>query len=153
MKRLTFGVAGDPVPQGSGRPIVSKTTGKAFVKPSRSEALADWRGSIAVAARKAGAVPTGEPVELHAVFSLKRPKAHLSTKTGLRPSAPAEHTQRPDIDKLTRAVLDALTGVAYDDDSQVCRLDVTKEWAHRSGVRVAILTDFEPHHEHMGVLA
>lgn len=35
-------------------------------------------------------------------------------------------TVKPDLDKLARSVLDALTGVAYEDDSQVCKLTLEK---------------------------
>jgi Holliday junction resolvase RusA-like endonuclease len=34
----------------------------------------------------------------------------------------------PDLDKLVRAVLDALTAVAYRDDGQVTRITATKEY-------------------------
>jgi crossover junction endodeoxyribonuclease RusA len=47
---------------------------------------------------------------------------------------------RPDIDKLARAVLDALTGVAFRDDSQVAKLDLLKLWvdAIPPGVQVIV---------------
>ena len=38
------------------------------------------------------------------------------------------HTVKPDIDKITRAVLDALKGTIYKDDSQVVQMIVTKEY-------------------------
>lgn len=46
----------------------------------------------------------------------------------------------PDIDKLTRAVLDALTGSVYPDDRQVCSLSVTTRNgpANREGVDVRV---------------
>lgn len=36
------------------------------------------------------------------------------------------HTKRPDIDNLAKLVLDAGNGVLWEDDSQVCHLDVRK---------------------------
>lgn len=36
------------------------------------------------------------------------------------------HTGRPDVDKVLRAVLDALTGIAYEDDAQVVAASVVK---------------------------
>ena len=39
------------------------------------------------------------------------------------------HTTAPDLDKLTRAVLDALTGVLYLDDKQVIELHARKQYA------------------------
>jgi Holliday junction resolvase RusA-like endonuclease len=39
-------------------------------------------------------------------------------------------TTKPDLDKLARAVLDALTGVYYLDDAQVVSLDLQKAYTH-----------------------
>jgi Holliday junction resolvase RusA-like endonuclease len=58
-------------------------------------------------------------------FRLPRPKGHYGRR-GLRPSAPAYPNVMPDLDKLARAILDALTGIVWRDDAQVVRLDVEK---------------------------
>lgn len=71
------------------------------------------------------------PLKLEVVFWIRRPAFHLTggvTGGGLRPSAPGWPTMRPDVDKLVRAVLDALTGVAYSDDSQVVQLVAQKRY-------------------------
>ena len=49
---------------------------------------------------------------------------------------------RPDLDKLCRAVLDALTGIAYKDDQQVVSLFATKSYGERAGVFI-LLTELE----------
>ena len=121
----TFLVLGRPVPQGSMRPIVSQSTGRAFVK--QSPPLAVWRADVAEAARRAGVSLEAGPVALGAVFSFPRPKGHMGTGRNagrLRASAPARPINRAqgDVDKLLRAVLDALSGVAYLDDSQVVEI-------------------------------
>ena len=58
------------------------------------------------------------------IYCLPRPKALSRPK-----HAAAEHTKKPDLDKLTRAVLDALTGIAWSDDAQVCELVAYKRYA------------------------
>jgi Holliday junction resolvase RusA-like endonuclease len=58
------------------------------------------------------------PVKVQITFHLPRPK-----------SRPKRHTHpdvRPDLDKLQRAVLDALTGIAWRDDAQVCAIAAEK---------------------------
>lgn len=45
---------------------------------------------------------------------------------------------KPDLDKLIRAVLDALTGIAYTDDSQVVRILAQKSYGSVEGVRVVM---------------
>ncbi|MFZ1730810.1 MAG: RusA family crossover junction endodeoxyribonuclease [Bacteroidota bacterium] len=61
------------------------------------------------------------------LFLLPRPKSHFRSGRNahlLRETAPRFPTSKPDADKLSRAVLEALTGVAYKDDAQVIDNDV-----------------------------
>ena len=67
-------------------------------------------------------------VELH--FLLLRPPS-VSEKKRPYPSV------MPDIDKLARAALDAMTGIVFRDDAQVVRLDVTKAYAQESGLQLS----------------
>lgn len=38
------------------------------------------------------------------------------------------HTQKPDCDNIAKLVMDALNGVAYKDDSQIFKVNVSKRW-------------------------
>lgn len=49
------------------------------------------------------------------------------------------HEQKPDVDNLAKAVLDALNGVAYSDDSQIQALTVKKEWSERDCITLQII--------------
>lgn len=109
---IIFNVDGQPVPQGSMKVI------NGYVIHSQGSALAAWRSAIALSAKAAGAKPHTEPVEIELVFRMARPR----TVTRSEPSV------APDLDKLVRAVLDALTAVAYRDDGQVTRITATKEY-------------------------
>ena len=67
--------------------------------------------------------PLDRAVNLYARFYFTRPKSHYRTGRNshiLKDTAPAEHIQTPDVDKLIRLVSDALTiaGV-LDDDSRI----------------------------------
>jgi crossover junction endodeoxyribonuclease RusA len=75
---------------------------------------------------------TTNPVGIRVVFCLPRPKGHLKKNGDLRPSAPPCHITRPDLDKMVRAVQDALTGVLYRDDNQVIRIEARKMYAPAS---------------------
>lgn len=62
---------------------------------------------------------------------------------GRPPLAALEHRRRPDLDKLTRGVLDALTGYAWIDDAQVCSIDARKFYAYDGqppGCRIEVIT-------------
>jgi Holliday junction resolvase RusA-like endonuclease len=69
-----------------------------------------------------------EAVRITVVFHLPRPKKYQ--KAGL----PVAHLTRPDLDKLTRGVLDALTGVLWQDDAQVVELVAAKLYADVAAV-------------------
>jgi Holliday junction resolvase RusA-like endonuclease len=75
------------------------------------------------------------PVALEVEFRpAARPASHWLAANArrllraLRLDAPVWHASAPDIDKLCRAVLDALTSVAWVDDRQVARLVASKRW-------------------------
>lgn len=122
---MPFFVRGLPAPQGSKRAYVRG--GRAMLVES-SAAVKPWRADVRAAALDTwtGPVLTG-PVALTLHFRFDRPKGHYG-KHGLLPSAPAYKVTAPDIDKLARATLDALTGIVFRDDAQVVELHVTKGW-------------------------
>lgn len=121
-----FEVRGLPIAQGSVKAFVVR--GQARVV-SVSPKLRAWRETVADAARKwYGDAPLERgPVELTVYFSLPRPKKPKGD--GRLPIA------YPDIDKLARGILDALTGVVYVDDSQVTDLTLGKRFG-RPGVLI-----------------
>lgn len=120
---VTFQVDSRPIPQGSLRARVLPN-GQAVVYADNSPDLQEWRKAVAWSARAAGIKSAYEgPVRVVVVFDLP-----LSTSRRAQLKSWLSDI-RPDVDKLARAVLDALTGVAYHDDAQVADLHVTKRWA------------------------
>ena len=131
---LTFTVPGEPVPQP--RPRVSTRGGFARAYVPAKHPVHAYRDALAAAARVAGAGVHVEPVSVVIDFVWERPKSHMR-KSGVRPDAPV--LPRPDLDNTTKAVLDSLNGVAWEDDSQVQRLVVEKSYGPeaRTTVRIA----------------
>jgi Holliday junction resolvase RusA-like endonuclease len=129
---LSFSVPGDPVTQGGMTAFVNPRTGRAHVAHKRSSALAEYRARVALAAQAVGASPMSGPLAVSATFVLARPRGHFGTGRNegqLRAGAPVWPTTRPDIDKLERALLDALCGACYANDAQVVRSSMTKRYA------------------------
>lgn len=126
-------VHGHAVTQGSMQAFARG--GKAFVvqggSAKRRQRLADWRQAVAQAARDAGTEPLEGPVVLDMKIGLPKPQ----TAPKRRRTWPVG-ARSGDVDKLLRAVLDALTGVAWRDDSQVVGVFVMKDYAPRPGVVV-----------------
>ena len=54
------------------------------------------------------------------------------------PKRIVHHVKKPDLDNLAKAIKDALKGVAYKDDSQICSLMLSKEYRGNPGVRIII---------------
>lgn len=143
-RTITIWIPGNPATQGSTR---------AFVVGGRARVVHDnpktrpWRNVIAGEVRRALAgryAPTG-PVLMTCNFMIPRPPSHWR-KDG-EPRKSAREFPRLDVDKLGRALLDALTGVAYLDDSQVTQLLISKAYqatrSRASGVTVILTAVWE----------
>jgi crossover junction endodeoxyribonuclease RusA len=125
----SFTVYGTAAPQGSKRHV-----GNGVMLES-SDRVRPWRQDVRFAAleKRPPDWDMTTPTRLDLVFWFPRPASHYGTKNGisyLKATAPVEPTSARlgDIDKLSRAVLDALTGVAYLDDRQVIRLEARKSY-------------------------
>lgn len=128
---ITFSVPGDPVPQPRPRITTRGKHGHAYTPADHP--IHAYRAAVAAAARAAGAGVHGEPVQVVIDFIFKRPKSHLR-KAGVKADAP--RLPRPDIDNLEKAVLDALNGVAWEDDTQVAC--VVKEKSYGTEARTTV---------------
>jgi crossover junction endodeoxyribonuclease RusA len=115
--------------------------------------LQPWRDSIAWHARQAaGPARWDGPVHVDLTFVFVRPAAHYGTGRNarvLKPSAPAFPATRGqgDVDKLARAVLDALTASGvFLDDSQVSSLAARKVWTGPVFDRPCLRVELGPLH-------
>ena len=121
-------VPGIAAPQGSKRHV----GGGRMVESSK--AVGPWRERVALAVHEYGWPVLTGPVRVHLRFVMPRPASAPKRRT---PAA----IKRPDVDKLGRAVLDALTGIAFDDDSRVVDLHALKviaEIGQTPGVYISV---------------
>lgn len=118
----TFHVLGLPITQGS------KVVMRGRLVDVKSKELKEWRRKIAEKADPYYEMPMTAAVFMDLTFFLPKPK----TVKRLLPFV------KPDSDKLTRAVFDALTGVAYVDDCQVTDYAVRKRYGDESNIGVVI---------------
>lgn len=157
MSRFTLFVPGRPVPQGSKTAFISKSTGRPVVV-DKDQRLPRWRAAITSAAIEYQAelmhtqptlyagLPWEGGIGVKVVFVLERPKGHFGTgknASAVKASAPDHPATMPDLDKLLRAVFDALTDAqVWRDDGQVvwCQTEkvyVSTYWAH-PGVQITV---------------
>jgi Holliday junction resolvase RusA-like endonuclease len=106
-----------------------------------------WLGTVAQAVAVAmseqgmSMVPAKVPVVLEMVFFRPRNVSHYGTGRNaelLKDSAPALPAVKPDIDKLARAILDALKGIAWHDDGQVTGAPAWKEFGTPARVELRV---------------
>lgn len=131
----TFTVFGIPAPKGSKSafPIrkgkARRFTGRVAITERSSAKQREWTARVreVVQAHAAGgAEQLDGPLALTVRFYLPRPK-----------SAPKRRRtwpdRQPDFDKLTRLVLDAMTGALIVDDARIVQAYVEKDYAEYSG--------------------
>ena len=116
---ITFRVASVPVPKGSMRAFVR---GHRAILTSDNRSLKGWEALVRHQAQQHVHALAPGPMAITLAFALPRTKS--LPKRSERP-----HLTKPDLDKLARAVLDALTGVAFNDDAQVTQLACKKRYA------------------------
>ena len=125
----------DGKPGGQGRPRFG--SGRAY--KARKDATAE--AIIAVSAMDAGWTPAQGPVALtvEAHFEVPRswPKARRECAAKGEPVC-----ARPDLDNIVKRVLDALNGIAFNDDCQVAAITAVKRYAPaEDGARTVIHVD------------
>jgi crossover junction endodeoxyribonuclease RusA len=148
--KVSFEVSGKPAGQGSKRHV----GGGRMIEMSRT--VGPWRDAIRAQCTLNVSEQFTGPVTVTIVFSLPRPAGHYGTgrnSHALRASAPGYPAgqRRDDVDKMARAVLDALTEGpdsrgnyhhgAFKDDSQVVDLLAMKRYAsapEHVGARITV---------------
>lgn len=157
MEPITFTVFGRPQQRGSKRAVlIPKRGGGWAMKNGRpivaakdmNEKSKDWMHAVAAAAMECyrGELLRG-PVCLKVTFFFARPKSHFGTGRNanvLKESAPLWHAQAPDVDKLQRSVLDALTNVLWADDKLIADVHARKFWtttASRAILQIIAITE------------
>lgn len=138
---LSVHVVGTPKPQGSKRAFFNPRSGRAVVVDANKKPLRDWRSDVISRVQEAmGDEPLMllGPLAVRLIFAVPRPTSAPKT----RRTWPAV---KPDIDKLTRAVLDAMTDAgAWKDDAQVVDIHAVKDYPgpdigqHVPGVRITV---------------
>lgn len=122
---LHWFVEGTPVPQGSKTATVINGRAVMFEANKKHKA---WRDHVRATVGTLE-TPSTQPVRVELQFWFEKPKTvkreHMSVK--------------PDLDKLSRSVLDAITGGILKDDSQVVILNARKEYGDKAGVLIRVM--------------
>jgi len=75
-----------------------------------------------------------KPIAMYVDFMFEQPKSWSKKKK----EETLWHTSKPDIDNLQKGIKDALSGIAYVDDSQVSYVIAKKQYSHTVGIMLEI---------------
>jgi Holliday junction resolvase RusA-like endonuclease len=140
---MEFFVPGTPAPGGSKKGFYNKNLGRVIMVPD-CKRTKPWMTLVSqtVAAAYDGQ-PMSGPIKLSMQFMILRPKFHYGSGKNacqIKPSlARSWPTVKPDLTKLERSTEDALTGILWRDDCQVCKKETVKYYVTRNpGVIITI---------------
>ena len=129
--KVSFEVPGEP--KGKGRPRFSTKTGRAFTPQDtlNYENLVKFQYKM-----KAIDQYTENPIKATIICYYSIPKSFSKKKRELALCGFLRPTKKPDADNCGKAILDALNGIAYQDDRQVVILIVEKYYGEKPFVKV-----------------
>ena len=132
-KKIIAKVFGTPKPQP--RPRCVQRGG--FVSVYNPKSADFWKGMVQDSLNEYAGMHYEGAIHILLVFYMPRPKSHYGTGRNanlLKDTAPYHHTKTPDIDNLTKAVMDAITDIkVWKDDKQVVAVDAEKRYCTSYG--------------------
>jgi Holliday junction resolvase RusA-like endonuclease len=154
---IQFTVIGKPVTKGSTTSFAAKRKDGSLVTRENGNPVVvtrnasgargrTWENAVASCALEArelagGRIARGEPVGVEVIFYQPRNAGHYGTGRNackLKDSAPPFPAVRPDVDKLLRSTLDALTSVLYADDGQVVTVRAEKRFGDPARAEIKV---------------
>jgi crossover junction endodeoxyribonuclease RusA len=132
---MKFTVYGQPIPQGSMRAFMPKR-GKFPIVTADNAKTKPWRQEIAGVAQNT--LQSNREVSWGAEFPLRVAIDFFFDRPKSLKKSIMDKVTKPDLDKLARSVLDALTGICFHDDSQVIDLHVTKNFGSPARAEIMV---------------
>jgi len=127
---ILLNIYGVPAPQGSKRHV----GGGRMIEASKK--VGPWRAAIILEVQRRGldTAKINDPIAVELTFYRPRPKSHTNARGALKLNAPQFPATIPDLDKLARSTLDALTmSGLITDDARVVELNAAKVFVEDRG--------------------
>ena len=120
--------------RGKGRPRVNLQTGTIYTPPKTR----DYEQLIARCYRTQGGRHwLDQPVRVEIIAEHLAPKVSKGKRAAMI-AGEFYPLIKPDADNIAKIVLDALNGVAYNDDKQVVELTIRKRWSDEARVLIRV---------------
>lgn len=126
------------MPVGKGRPKFSTFGG--YSKAYTPVKTVNYENLVKIAFQQTGEQPFERETQLRADITafFPIPKSVSKKKREEMNRGLLMHTKKPDCDNIAKSILDALNGLAYYDDSQICELSVYKMYSDEPRAEVVI---------------
>jgi Holliday junction resolvase RusA-like endonuclease len=110
-------VPGEPIPKPRAKGWFNKKTNILHHYYDKASGIEQFEEYVRTLVYKEFPAPVDGPVRLDVLFVFPRPKGMMYNKKAM----PRESkTTRPDFDNLIKSVCDAMNGIVFRDDGQVC---------------------------------
>lgn len=126
-------VPGQPVAKG--RPRVTRK-GHAYT-PKRTR---DYEKLVKECWISAGSASVGRSQVIMIInLYMKIPKSESKKKKQQMLAGEIPHVKKPDVDNIAKCIIDSLNSLAYDDDSQITQLRVSKTYSDNPRAEILIM--------------
>lgn len=139
MKSVMFQVPGKPQGKARARTVQNRKTGGSFsYTPENTVLYENLIKAMYINQAEGVRFERGVPVSVSIVARFLPPASASKKKQRQMLEGEILPLKKPDIDNIVKAILDALNGVAYQDDTQVMRITAVKTYAAIECVDVII---------------
>lgn len=116
------------------RPRFRVVRGRVFTHtPYETKAFENEVAALYLTRAKGLKFEAHEPLQVRIEFYMQHPKSFTKKKIQAIEDGLLKHTVKPDLDNLTKALLDALNDIAWHDDAQIVDLQIRKEYTTGDG--------------------
>ena len=126
----------EPVPKGRPRFHIQGRRVMTFT-PSKTH-IYEQTIALEYSQRRKKVFERNTPIDVSLVFGLPIPQTTPKKRRPDMESGATRHIKKPDVDNLVKAVLDALNGIAYEDDAQIVSIVASKKYASEPFVEIYI---------------
>lgn len=132
---IKFSIPGEP--KGKQRPRVVTRGG--FARAYTPKETVNYENLVALSYQvQIGERKVHGPIEATIVAYFSIPNSLSNKKKELMKSETVPHTKKPDIDNIVKAVSDGCNKIAFDDDSQIYKLNASKYYSENPRVDVIL---------------
>ena len=139
MDAVCFTVPGKPQGKARARTFYNpKTKGMSSMTPEKTVLYENLVSTCYLQEAGEGCFPDGAYLKVWIQAFFEIPKSSTKARKNAMMEGKILPDKKPDIDNIAKAVLDALNGVAYRDDTQVVELQMRKKYSDRPRLEICI---------------